>query len=111
MADKNFGAVINQSQAATVSSSAIDMVNMVGMSIHVIHGNVTGTLILEATNDPSDSDAWVTAADAALTSPAGTASKSLREIGNTRSRYYRVSYTHSSGTGSLKVLVNGKGVG
>jgi hypothetical protein len=93
------GAVISQSQAATVTSDAIRVRSLLGMSVQVDHGNVTGTLALYSSNDDITYYAVQGVSFAAISGSGGE----VIEIGNLRSQYYKFVYTHSSGTGLLKV--------
>jgi hypothetical protein len=102
------GAVIDQAQAATVTSDVIRMRSLLGLSVQVDHGNVTGTLVLQSSNDNVTFYPVQGVAFAAIAGSGGE----VVEIGNLRSQYYRFVYAHSSGTGSLKVtpFVKGKGL-
>lgn len=100
-----FGPVINQAQAATVTSTVMELYVHQGLAIQIDYGNVTGTLAFKASND---NVTYYTVADVVLTNPAGSASGQIVEIGNLRARYYRVDYTHTSGTGLLKITTHAK---
>lgn len=109
MSDRNFGLVINQAQAATVDGAWMELgPGLTGLSIQTEFGAVTGTLALQSRNDANLTGRDVT--DVVFTQPAGVSGGQVIEVGNARSRWYRVKYTHGSGTGSLKVAVFAKGV-
>jgi hypothetical protein len=93
--------------AATTNGSPLDLRGIAGLSIQTEFGEITGTLTLESRNHESLS--WVEVDDVTLTNPAGSAGGQLIDIGNARSRYYRVTYTHTSGTGALRVCIHAKG--
>lgn len=93
------GPVINQDQAATVTSDVLKIRSLLGVSIQVDHGNVTGTLVLQSSNDGVTYYNVQGVSFAAISGSGGE----VIEIGNLRSQYYRLVYTHSSGTGLLKV--------
>lgn len=93
------GPIISQAQAATVTSDVIRTRSLLGMSVQVDHGNVTGTLALQSSNDGVTFYAVQGVSFAAISGSGGE----VIEIGNLRSQYYRFVYTHSSGTGLLKV--------
>jgi hypothetical protein len=99
------GAIINQSQAATVTSDVIEVRSLVGISVQVTHGNVTGTLAFQSSNDCTNFYAVLGGSFSAISGSGGE----VVEIGNLRSRCYRFVYTHSSGTGSLVVVPYVKG--
>lgn len=99
------GALINQTVAATVTSDSIRARSLLGMSVQIDHGNVTGTLVLWSSNDDVTYYAVQGVSFAAISGSGGE----MVEIGNLRSLYYRFVYTHSSGTGTLKVTPFVKG--
>lgn len=98
------GAVIDQT-AATVTSGAIRMRSLLGMSVQIDHGNVIGTLVLWASND---GDTYYASQDVTFAAISGSGGE-IVELGNLRSQYYRFVYTHSSGTGTIKVTPYLKG--
>lgn len=84
-------------------SSVIDISELVGFAAHEIYtGSPTGTLVVEGSNDGTN---FVTVDTNSLT---GSAGQKLVEKDRAHWRYIRVSYTFSSGTGSLTVYVSGK---
>lgn len=99
------GPIIDQAQAATVTSDVIEMKVLSGISVQVDHGNVVGTLALQSSNDNVTYYAVQGGSFAAISGSGGE----VVEIGSLRSRYYRFVYTHSSGTGLLKVTPYVKG--
>jgi hypothetical protein len=104
------GLIISQTQAATVSSQPIDMAGEAGLCIHTEWtGTVLGALVLEGRNDPALQ--WQAISEVTLASPAGSAGGQLTNIGNVQARFYRVRYTHTSGTGSLNVSAGTKEAG
>ncbi len=109
MSYQDFGAVIDQAQAETVHSQGLDFARLSGASIHAVWGAVTGTLTLEANDDPVGfSDDWVPVSVVAFEALAGSPGKQMVEISNMRSSHYRLAYVHTGGTGSLRVVVRGK---
>jgi hypothetical protein len=100
------GAIIDQTQAATVTSNVIRVRSLLGMSVQVDHGNVVGTLVMYSSNDCVTYYAVQGVAFAAISGSGGE----VIEIGNLRSLCYEFIYTHTSGTGLLKVtpFVKGK---
>lgn len=99
------GAVINQT-AATVTSSSIKMRSLLGMSVQIDHGNIVGSLALWASND----DVTYYATQGVTFGTISGSGGEIVELGNLRSLYYRFVYTHTSGTGTIKVtpFVKGK---
>jgi hypothetical protein len=98
---------IDLDTAATANGNPIDLRGIAGFSVHVQHGAITGTLVLQERNHTRLN--WVAVGDVSLTAPAGSAASQIVNVGNARSRYYRVVYTHSSGTGELRVCLHAKG--
>jgi hypothetical protein len=106
----NFGLVINQVQAANINSDSINLgPGFDGMNIQTEWGTITGTLKLQSRNHEAMEWRDVTDANTALTQPTGTAGGQSLDVGNVRGAFYRIVYTHSSGTGALKVAVFAKG--
>jgi len=102
------GAIIDQAQAATFTTLAWDAAEFTGFSIHAVYGAITGTLILQANNDPAFwPNDWVTSAAASFAAIAG-AGRQFLEVTGAHARHYRLVYTHSSGTGSLRVVFYSK---
>lgn len=99
------GAVIDQAAAATTTSNVLEMRVLSGMSVQVDHGNIVGTLVLQSSNDDTT---YYAVQGGSFTAISGSGGEVV-EIGSLRSRYYRFVYTHSSGTGLLKVTVHVKG--
>lgn len=99
------GLVIDQTVAATVTSNVIEMRMPTGMSVMITHGNITGTLALQSSND---NVTFYPVLGGSFTAIAGAGGETV-EIGNLRSRYYRFVYTHSSGSSTLAVQVWVKG--
>lgn len=99
------GALINQSQAATVTSDTLELRELLGMSVQVTHGNITGTLVLQGSNDCTNFYTVQGGSFAAISGAGGE----LAEIKDLLSQCYRFVYTHSSGTGSLLVIPFAKG--
>lgn len=100
------GALIDQTQAANITSDTIEMRSMLGMSVQVDHGAVTGTLSLLGSNDGVT---FYAATDVEFAALDGNAGGELVEIDNLKSLYYKFQYVHSSGTGLLKVTPYIKG--
>ena len=99
------GPIIDQAVAATVTSDVIEMKVLSGMSVQVDHGNVVGTLALQSSNDNTTYYAVQGGSFAAISGAGGE----MVEIKDLTSRFYRFVYTHSSGTGVLKVIPYVKG--
>lgn len=100
-----FGAVINDDTANTQTSDLLELYEIQGLSVQVDHGNVVGTLGFESSND---NVTFYPVLGGSFTAISGTGGE-LVEIGNLRSRYYHFVYTHSSGSGAIKVTVHAKG--
>lgn len=110
MGHKRFGLVIDLDEAESVESVGLDIEGIGGISIHVQHGNITGTLALQANDLPGVLD-WQTIDEVEFTQPAGSAGGEIINVGNLRSRYVRVTYDHDIGTGELRVALTAKGGG
>jgi hypothetical protein len=96
--------MINQVQAATVEIE-IDTHDSKGIFIQTEYGNITGAFTLQERGNPGNS--YATHATA-LTAPAGAGSNKTYHIDFTSAppRQMKLTYTHTSGTGLLKVSVN-----
>jgi hypothetical protein len=100
------GAIVDQAQAATVTSDVIRVRSLLGMSVQVNHtGAAVGTLVMQSSNDcvtyyPVQGVSFV-----AISGGTGE----MVEIGNLRSLCYRFVYTHTSGTGPLQIIPFVKG--
>jgi hypothetical protein len=101
------GALLDQAEAETAASEAIEIYDVAGMSVQIDHGNITGTLVLQSSNDGTTFYTVQGGSFAAISGSGGE----VVEIGSLRSRFYRFSYEHDSGTGLLRVSVHVKGVG
>lgn len=99
------GPIIDQAQAATVTSDAIELRSLLGASIQITHGNVIGTLVMQSSNDCTN---FYVVQGGSFASISGVGGEVV-EIGDLRSKCYRFVYTHSSGVGSLLVLPYVKG--
>lgn len=99
------GALIDTATASTTTTSVLEMRTLAGMSVQVDYGAITGTIALQASND--NVTYYSTADD--FTAPAGSPGGYLVELAHLRARFYRLVYTHSSGTGLLKLTVYVKG--
>jgi hypothetical protein len=100
------GAMIDQSAGATVDSDTIELYEGTGLSVQIDHGNNVGTLVLKGSNDGTT---FYAIPDVPFTAISGAGGEVV-ELGNLRSRFYKFSYTHVSGTGLMKVSVHAKGV-
>lgn len=104
------GAVIDLAAAATTTSSPLEMRVLTGMSVQVDHNAAAvGTLTLQSSNDGTTYYAVSGGGFTAITACGAPPCGEVVEIGAMRSRYYRFVYTHSSGTGDIKVTVHVKG--
>jgi hypothetical protein len=101
------GAFVIDLDAADDAEGVVDLRSIAGFSLQIYHGDITGTLKLFARNHPRVP--WEEVTDVTITQPAGSAGSQLIEIGNARSRYYRVAYDHTSGTEHLLVCIHAKG--
>ena len=100
------GVLINDSVAVTKTTDVLELRSLLGMSVQVTHGNITGTLVMQGSNDCTN---FYTVQDVTFAAISGAGGE-LVEIGNLRSLCYRWMYTHSSGTGPLLLypFVKGK---
>lgn len=104
---QDFGLVISQDQAASIDGQPMDMSKESGFSIQTEwSGNLTGTFVLQSRN--SESLQWRDVVQVTLTNPAGSAGGEVYEVGNTRSKFYRVRFFYTAGTSSLSVAVHAK---
>jgi hypothetical protein len=101
------GAFIIDLDEADDAEGILDLRSIAGFSLQIDFGDITGDLELHARNH--ERMPWEEVTDVTITQPAGTAGSQLVEIGNARSRYYRVAYDHTSGTEHLRVCVHAKG--
>lgn len=95
-----------QSLVASVNSSAAEIGSYEGISVQSTYtGTPTGTLKLQCSND------GVTFSDVptATVSLAGAAGSTLWNIPDAYYRFVRISYTATSGTGSVTSVLVGKG--
>lgn len=107
MAAKGCGKIINQTTASTTVSDYVDTLQSTNISIHVVNGNITGTLYLEASD--SQTVPGVVVSEVVFEPLVGTSDSQIRNVSNCNSRFYRVGYNHSSGTGKLVVFMTQKG--
>lgn len=91
--------------------------NITRLSIHSECGICTGTFKVETSNDPRaradhpdySSSVWEdSTSDFGLADPAGGAADFNVPFDNVNFEFLRISYTHSSGSGSLYVWVSGR---
>lgn len=106
MGFRDLGKIIDKQIAESVVSDWKDTAQETGLSIHVVNGPITGTLYLEASNSNREPGAVVS--EVSFDALTGTADYQIMNITNCNSRYYRVGYTHSSGTGFLRVYMVAK---
>lgn len=107
MGAKNHIKIINLAVADSTISAYIDCLQETNLSIQVINGTITGTLYLEASDDNKVAGDIVT--EVVFDPLTGTAGSQTMNVSNCNSRYYRVGYSHSSGTGKLVVNMAAKG--
>lgn len=106
MGAKNNKNIINLQVAESTVSDYIDTLQITNISIHIISGPITGTLYLEASDD--NAVPGIVVSEASFDPLTGTADSQIMNITNCNSRFYRVGYTHTSGTGRLKVHMTTK---
>lgn len=100
------GALIDASAAATTTTDVLEMRVLSGMSVQIDHGTITGSIELQSSND---NITFYPSAEVSFTAFSGSSGGEVVELANLRSRFYRFVYTHTSGTGLLKVTVHVKG--
>lgn len=94
--------------AGAVNGTQMAVQNESGLSVQTEWtGTVNGAFRLQSRNDESLS--WRDVTQVVFTAAAGSAGGEVIEVGNARSRFYRIVYTHASGTGTVKVAVHAKG--
>jgi hypothetical protein len=105
---QDFGLIISQTQAASVDSAPMDMSKNSGFSIQTEWSDgLTGSFVVQSRN--SESLQWRDITQITLTSPAGSGGGEVFEVGNCRSKFYRVRFFYTSGTSTLSVAVHAKG--
>lgn len=119
-AQKNFKDNINiiaaQSMGANIpSGQVLDLRALDNFSVHVkwTSGNAIGVIAVEASNNYvaqplSGSFAAVAADSGAITQPASNSGEAIYNYSNRGYSYIRVTYTRTSGTGTLNVWVTTK---
>jgi hypothetical protein len=103
---RDFGKIINLTTAESTVSDYVDTKQVTGISIHIVNGPITGTLYLEASDNNAIKGVVVT--EVVFDDLVGTADDQIMNITNCNSRYYRVGYNHTSGTGKLIVYMTVK---
>jgi hypothetical protein len=103
---ESFFTIDSASADASINGTPWEVRKIAGFSVQISHGEITGTLELEARND--ESMPWSEVTDVTFTAPSGSAGDEIVEVGNARSRYYRLVYTSTSGTGALRACVHAK---
>ena len=99
------GLVIDQTGSAQAETSKwVRRETGDGLAVQVeTTGTVACDIAIEATNDLTMTG--VPQTEIAIPSPAGSATQSLDNIGNARSRFYRAVVSNPSGSGTLKVAI------
>jgi hypothetical protein len=91
------------SMAADINSSSIDISESVGYCAHFVWtGSPVGNVIIKGSNDNNN---FVQVASQAT---AGTAGQFLANVEHVHYRYLKVSYSRTSGSGSLTCHVSSK---
>jgi hypothetical protein len=101
----NAGALIDSAVAATTTTNTLEMRVLSGASIQVDHGNITGAIVLHGSNDDVT---YYPVPGITFTAISGSGGE-IVEMHALQSRFYKLIYTHSSGTGLLKVTAYVKG--
>lgn len=102
------------SQATLTSTAVADCTNMLGFSIqNVTTGNAVGTISVQGSNDPEPNTSftnrivnWTTIVTTPVTAPGNV----LINVTDCFYRWVRLTYTRTSGTGTLNAILMGKGV-
>lgn len=96
------------SMGATVSSATIDATfqDNIGLEIAWTSANAVGVITVEASN--SGDNFYPLTFDPALTQPASDNGGYLVNLNQLPYAYYRVTYTRTSGTGTLSVWATSK---
>ena len=113
---------ISIAASATTQGGAIPLGydELDGCSFSLEFGDVTGSWLFEATNDPramqnhpdeSNADWDDITSDIGATDPAGSAGDETVILDNTRFAFIRLKYTHSAGTEHVRVHFSGHGSG
>lgn len=99
--------VVSGDMSGDVTSPSTDILNMdrVGYQISW-SGTPTGDFSVEVSNDNST---WIALTLSAVVAAAGSADDAFIDV-ETASKYIRLKYTASSGTGSLNVHITGKSI-
>lgn len=101
MANDNFKEFDTVDMAATAQSKSMKVVNKRVVSFGLVWtGTPTGTLDLEVSNDDTN---WFALSMTLATQPAGSAASTGASADIGGWAYARVSYTRSSGTGTLTI--------
>lgn len=104
---QDMGLVISQAQAASIDGPSMDMSKESGFSIQTEwSGGLIGNFVVQSRN--SEALQWRDIPQIALSNPAGSAGGEVFEVGNCRSKFYRVRFLYTSGTCSLSVAVHAK---
>lgn len=110
----NFTLIDNVAMTSDIDSTPIELNSIVLLSLQAVWtGSPVGVLNLQATNYPSNQSSnivttWtnITLSDVDINGPSNTL-YNLSEMGYNR---LRLVYTRTSGTGTLTVTANGKGM-
>lgn len=114
--DSHAGRVVNTTTSATEYSNPFSVSEgSVWSAHHVWTGTPTTAVTLWCSNYPSpsltDDTDWVDVSPATgMPAPAGSASKSFLDIGNSGGAKYRFKYVTTVGSGTIKCWVHGKEV-
>jgi hypothetical protein len=104
---EGFFSIDTASADASINGDPWLIRTLAGFSIQVHHGACTGTFAVQARND--ESMPWSTVSDIDLAAPSGSEANEIVEVGNARSREYRVVYTRTGGSGFMRVCIHAKG--
>jgi len=91
------------SLGSSFNSSTVDISEVIGYAVQLTYtGTPTGSLTINASNDGTN---FFTVATVTLTGSAGT---NVQNFTQAHYKYVRISYTFTSGAGTLTAYVSGK---
>lgn len=99
--------LIEQAQAAT-TTVYFDIGNASTFAIQKDHGSVTGSFVVEERlgRDAADTTFdYVTNTNISITAPADDVHNEVLHYSNAAAQFYKVTYTHTSGTGDMNLGV------
>lgn len=103
---KNYVLADAISLASTVATDAVPITQYFGLSLQLVW---TGTPAGDFTVEYSNDDVTYVADSSSSSAAGGAAGTALYNVFEQYSKYARVKFTRSGGTGTLTVVVNGKG--